>query len=64
MKENTMPPKNNTFFDKIFDLNGDGKLDLSEEYLAYRIFENVTKAAEEDPDDDRDEDEDDDIETV
>ena len=26
----------------MFDFNGDGRMDIGEEYLAYRIFEAVT----------------------
>lgn len=29
----------------MFDLNGDGKTDLGEQYTAYKIFEDVTKDA-------------------
>jgi hypothetical protein len=42
----------------MFDFNGDGWMDIGEEYLAYRIFEAVTRepeSSEEDlPDDEED----------
>ena len=30
----------------MFDFNGDGRMDIGEEYLAYRIFEAVTREPE------------------
>lgn len=38
----------------LFDLNGDGKVDLGEEFMAYKMFEEVTK--DEDSDDGFDDD--------
>lgn len=35
--------KNKGFFGGFFDFNGDGKTDLGEQYIAYRIFEECTK---------------------
>lgn len=40
-----------SFLDGLFDLNGDGKADLGEQYIAYRIFEEMTK-----PDSEKDDD--------
>ncbi len=44
------------FFDSLFDLNGDGKTDLGEQYIAYKIFEDMTKEDDE-PDECGDDDE-------
>lgn len=38
-----MARKNKGFFGGFFDFNGDGKTDLGEQYIAYRIFEKCTK---------------------
>ena len=35
--------KKDDFLGGIFDFNGDGKTDLGEEFLAFKIFEEVTK---------------------
>lgn len=43
-----MASKNDDFFGGMFDFNGDGKTDLGEQFIAYKIFEEVTK--EENPD--------------
>ena len=32
------------FMKGMFDFNGDGKTDLGEEFLAYNIYEDVTKS--------------------
>ena len=42
----------NDLFGGLFDFNGDGKTDLGEEFLAFKMFEEVTKDDEEDEDDD------------
>ncbi len=34
----------------LFDFNGDGKTDLGEEYMAYRVWEECMKDAESDSD--------------
>ena len=44
-----------SFLGGMFDLNGDGKIDISEEFMAYKMFEEVTR------DDDDDEDSEDDL---
>ena len=44
------------FFDRLFDLNGDGKTDLGEQYIAYKIFEDMTKEND-DPEECGDDDE-------
>ena len=31
------------FMGGMFDFNGDGKTDLGEEYIAYKIYEDCTK---------------------
>lgn len=38
-----MAGKNKDFFGGFFDFNGDGKTDLGEQYIAYRIFEECTR---------------------
>lgn len=38
---------NNSLFGRLFDLNGDGKTTMEEEFLAFKIFEECTKS--EDP---------------
>ena len=38
-------------FGGLFDINGDGKTDFGEEYIAYRIFEDVMGGDKEDDDD-------------
>ena len=40
----------NSLFGDMFDLNGDGKTDLGEEFMAYKMYEEVTR--EDDDDDD------------
>lgn len=47
---------NKGFFDSLFDLNGDGKTDLGEQYIAYKIFEDMSKEDDE-PDECGDDDE-------
>lgn len=37
---------NKWFFNGIFDFNSDGKTDLGEQYIAYKIFEETTKKSE------------------
>lgn len=42
-------------FGGLFDLDGDGRTDLAEEFLAYKVFEAVTgedREDEEDPEND------------
>jgi len=39
-----------SLFGGMFDLNGDGKTDLAEEFMAYKMYEEVTR--EDDDDDD------------
>ncbi len=34
-----MAKKNGGLFGGLFDFNGDGKTDLGEEFIAYKIFE-------------------------
>ena len=46
-----MASNNNDLFGGLFDFNGDGKTDIGEEFLAYKIFEECTK---EDKDTERD----------
>ena len=36
-----MIPGNNGFLGGVFDFNGDGKTDLGETYIAYKIYEAV-----------------------
>ena len=36
----------------MFDFNGDGVTDISEEFLAYKMFEAVTEESEENKEDD------------
>ncbi len=43
-----------SLFGGLFDLNGDGKVDIGEEFMAYKMFEEVTK--DDDSDDDFDDD--------
>lgn len=38
----------------MFDFNGDGVTDIGEEYLAYKIYEAVTKDSEDCADEDED----------
>ncbi len=38
-----MGDKKKGFFGSLFDLNGDGKTDLGEQYIAYKIFEDMTE---------------------
>lgn len=38
-------------FGGMFDLNGDGNVDLGEEFMAYKMFEEVTKEDDDDADD-------------
>ena len=45
-----MASKKDDFFGGMFDFSGDGKTDLGEQFIAYKIFEEVTK--EDDPDSD------------
>ena len=47
-----MQPFSNDFPGGLFDLNGDGMTDLGEMFIAYNIFEEVTR-----DDDEEDEDE-------
>jgi len=42
----------------MFDFNGDGVVDPGEEYLAFRIWEEVCGISEDEDPDDRDEEED------
>lgn len=46
-----MASKNDDFFGGMFDFNGDGKTDLGEQFIAYKIFEEVTKEEDSDSDD-------------
>lgn len=47
-----------SFLGGMFDLNKDGKVDLGEEFMAFKMFEEVTRE-DEDEDDDLFKDEDD-----
>ena len=40
----------------LFDFDGDGRTDPEEEYLAFRIWEEMVGISEEDPDAEEDED--------
>lgn len=42
------------FLGGMFDLNGDGQIDSAEEFMAYKMFEEVTR---EDDEEDEEEDE-------
>ncbi|MBR2742745.1 MAG: hypothetical protein IKD89_04060 [Clostridia bacterium] len=53
-----MAKKYGGFFSDPFDFNGDGKLDASESFIAYKVFREVTKDL--DDDDGFDDDDDDD----
>ncbi|MCQ2353490.1 MAG: hypothetical protein MJ102_00110 [Clostridia bacterium] len=58
-----MSSKNDDFLGGLFDLDGDGKTSLDEEYIAYKIFEETTnEELDDDPDDD--DLDDDDIEDI
>ena len=46
-----MASKNDDFFGGMFDFNGDGKTDLGEQFIAYKIYEEVTKEDNPDSDD-------------
>lgn len=46
-----MASKNDDLFGGMFDFNGDGKTDLGEHFIAYKIFEEVTKEDNPDSDD-------------
>lgn len=46
-----MASKKDDFFGGMFDFNGDGKTDLGEQFIAYKIFEEVTKEDNQDSDD-------------
>ena len=46
-----MASKNDDFFGGMFDFNGDGKPDLGEQFIAYKIYEEVTKEDNPDSDD-------------
>lgn len=54
-----MSNNNDSFLSGLFDFDGDGKMSIGEEYIAYRIFEETTCNDYERIDDDF---EDDDIE--
>jgi len=51
-----MNPGNGDFLGGLFDFNGDGKTDISEMFIAYKIFEESTGRYDESLDDDEDED--------
>ncbi|HHX54112.1 MAG TPA: hypothetical protein GX704_04300 [Clostridiales bacterium] len=57
-----MPEKNEGFFSGLFDFNGDGETDPGEEWIAFNIFNEVTKEDEDDIFYDADEEEDDNLE--
>ncbi len=38
-----MAKKNGGFFSGLFDFNGDGKTDIVEQFIAYKIFEDCTR---------------------
>ena len=40
----------------LFDFNGDGKTDIGEMFIAYKIFEESTRTADDDEDEDQEED--------
>ena len=41
-----MPSNKDDIFGGMFDFNGDGKTDLGEEWIAFKIFEECTKGSE------------------
>ena len=47
------------FLGGMFDLNGDGEVDMGEEFMAYKMYEDVTR--DEDEDDEFINDKDDDL---
>jgi len=57
-----MPEKNEGFFSGLFDFNGDGETDPDEEWIAFNIFNEVTKEDEDDIFYDADEEDDDNLE--
>ena len=46
-----MAKKNGGLFGGLFDFNGDGKTDLVEEYIAYKVFEKCMKKSDDTDDD-------------
>ena len=46
-----MAKKNGGLFGGLFDFNGDGKTDLGEEFIAYKIFEECMKGSDDTDDD-------------
>ena len=46
-----MAKKNGGLFGGLFDFNGDGKTDLGEEFIAYKIFEECVKGNDDTDDD-------------
>lgn len=46
-----MAKKNGGLFGGLFDFNGDGKTDLGEEFIAYKIFEGCMKGNDDTDDD-------------
>lgn len=51
-----MNPGNGDFLGGLFDFNGDGETDISEMFIAYKIFEESTRKADDSLDGDEDED--------
>ena len=45
----------------LFDFNGDGKTDIGEMFIAYKIFEESTRRPDGSLDDDEDEDQEEDL---
>ncbi len=50
-----MIPGNDGFLGGLFDFNGDGKTDLGEAFIAYKIYEAVMSSFETDDMDDKEE---------
>ena len=51
MTEGKVSKMSGGWFDDFFDLNNDGKVDVGEQYIAYKIFEECTKDDSDNDDD-------------
>lgn len=51
MTEGKVSEMSGGWFDDFFDLNNDGKVDVGEQYIAYKIFEECTKDDSDNDDD-------------
>ena len=49
-----MNPVSNDFLGGLFDFNGDGRIDMGEMYIAYKIYEEATREEENDDSDEED----------